>query len=69
MFIIPDTIESRMPELRFENPPGDPGDLPTGESNPDVVRYMKWRESRRPKLTYTYRRGVTLSPEEKRQIA
>ncbi|MFA5254117.1 MAG: hypothetical protein WC367_05545 [Methanoregula sp.] len=43
--------------------------MPVGESNPDVVRYMKWRESRRPKLTYTYRRGVTRSPEEKHQIA
>lgn len=44
--------------------PGSAADQQTGETDPDVVRYMRWREKRRPRPTYSYRRGGDQPREE-----
>ena len=53
-----------MPDLGAGEAPGGFESSTRSEADPDVVRYMQWREKNRPKLTHTYRRGSNLHPEE-----
>ena len=54
-----------MPDFGDGEAPGGFEGLPESEADPDVARYMRWREKNRPKLTHTYRRGAGFCPEEK----